>query len=373
MAGAEDALADAFAAALAQWPRDGTPANPEAWLLTVARRRLHDRARRQATAAAGAADLRMLMEEAGSRAAPGELPDERLALMFACAHPAIEAGVRAPLMLQAILGFDAAMIASAFLVAPATMGQRLVRAKARVRQTEIPFAVPGREELPERLDAVLEAIYATFTGGWVDPAGTDPRRRNLADEGIWLGRLVARLMPRSAEALGLLALMLFAEARRGARRDASGAYVPLARQDPARWDAALIAEAEALLTRAGGMGSIGRFQLEAALQSAHAARRRRARLRRDRAALRGAVADDRLAGGGPQPRGGAGRGTGPGGGARRARDARGRSAPCHLPAMVGGEGRAAGPRRTGGSGGRGIRPGDRAGERSGGARFPDGA
>lgn len=239
----------------------------------MARRRLHDKARRQATATAATTDLRMLIEEAGSRAGPGELPDERLALMFACAHPAIEAGVRAPLMLQAILGFDAAMIASAFLVAPATMGQRLVRAKARVRQTGIPFAIPGREELPERLDAVLEAIYATFTGGWVDPAGTDPRRRNLADEGIWLGRLVAQLMPQSAEALGLLALMLFAEARRGARRDGDGAYVPLARQDPARWDAALIAEAEALLTRAGGMGSIGRFQLEAAVQSAHAARR----------------------------------------------------------------------------------------------------
>jgi RNA polymerase sigma-70 factor (ECF subfamily) len=203
-----------------------------------------------------------------------EIPDERLRLMFACAHPAIDAGVRAPLILQTVLGFDAGAIASAFLVAPATMSQRLVRAKSRIRQTGIPFRVPERAELAERLDAVLEAIYAIYAEGWSDPAGTEARRRNLADEGIWLGRLVASLLPGQPEALGLLALMLYAEARRGARRDARGDYVPLGDQEPASWDAQMIDEAEALLLRASATGTIGRYQLEAAVQSAHVIRRR---------------------------------------------------------------------------------------------------
>jgi RNA polymerase sigma-70 factor (ECF subfamily) len=194
--------------------------------------------------------------------------------MFACAHPAIDTGVRAPLILQTILGFDAATIASAFLVSPATMGQRLVRAKARIRETGIPFRVPEQAELGDRLGAVLEAIYATFAEGWADATGTDTRRRNLATEGIWLGRLVASLMPDEPEALGLLALMLFAEARRSARRGPEGDFVPLAAQDIALWDGSLIDEAEALLVRAAQRGIIGRYQLEAAVQSAHTARRR---------------------------------------------------------------------------------------------------
>jgi RNA polymerase sigma-70 factor, ECF subfamily len=208
-------------------------------------------------------------------AADGDLqiPDERLRLMFACAHPAIDAGVRAPLILQAVLGFDAATIASAFLVAPATMGQRLVRAKSRIRQAGVPFRVPERAELAERLDAVLEAIYAIYAEGWSDPAGTQARSRGLAEEAIWLGRLAASLLPHEPETLGLLALMLHAEARREARRDPQGEFIPLDRQDAARWDAELVDEAEALLVRASGMGAAGRFQLEAAVQSAHAARR----------------------------------------------------------------------------------------------------
>jgi RNA polymerase sigma-70 factor (ECF subfamily) len=193
--------------------------------------------------------------------------------MFACAHPAIDSSVRAPLMLQTVLGFDAASIASAFLVAPATMGQRLVRAKTRIRQAGIPFRVPERPQLAERLEAVLEAIYATFAEGWSDPAGTVARRRSLAEEGVWLARLVAELLPEEPEALGLLALVLHAEARRGARRGEDGAFVPLAAQDPARWDRALIDEAEALLLRASRYDRPGRYQLEAAVQSAHAARR----------------------------------------------------------------------------------------------------
>ena len=196
------------------------------------------------------------------------IPDDRLGLMFACAHPAIDPAIRAPLMLQTILGFDAAAIASAFLVSPATMGQRLVRAKAKIRQAGIPLRVPERAEMPGRLDAVLAAIYAAFAGGWLDAT-----RRNLAEEALWLGRLVVSLLPDEPEALGLLALMLHAEARHAARRDAAGGYVPLAEQDAAQWDAGMIEEAETLLLRAGAMGVIGRYQLEAAVQSAHAARR----------------------------------------------------------------------------------------------------
>jgi len=267
-------LCDAFAAALAEWPQSGIPRTPEAWLLTVARRKLVDAARRRQTGEEAAPTLTLLADEfeeaAGAEAA---IPDERLRLMFVCAHPAIDSGVRAPLILQTILGFDAAAIGSAFLVAPATMGQRLVRAKSRIRQTGIAFRVPERADLPERLEAVLEAIYAAFTEGWSDPAGTEARRRNLAEEGIWLGHLVVSLLPDQPEALGLLALMLHAEARRAARRDAEGEFVPLGAQDPARWDEALIAEAEALLLAASRMSSPGRFQLEAAVQSAHAARR----------------------------------------------------------------------------------------------------
>lgn len=273
VAGAEDALADAFAAALERWPQTGVPDRPEAWLLAVARRRRVDAVRRRLTGEGARDHLRLIAEEMEARMTDEDLPDERLRLMFACAHPAIEAGVRAPLILQTILGFEAATIASAFLVSPATMGQRLVRAKARIRETGIPFRVPERAEFGERLDAVLEAIYATFAEGWSDPAGTETRRRNLATEGIWLGRLVASLMPEEPEALGLLALMLFAEARRAARRSAEGDFVPLKEQDCRLWDCTLVDEAEALLSHAATKAVIGRYQLEAAVQSAHTARR----------------------------------------------------------------------------------------------------
>ena len=275
VAAAEDALSAAFESALRDWPAHGVPASPEAWLLTTARRALIDAARRRKTRDDAAPDVLLLADIASDDDAERRaIPDDRLLLMFACAHPAIEAGVHAPLMLQTILGFDAATIASAFLVAPSAMGQRLVRAKAKIKRAGIPFRLPDHDDLAERLDAVLEAIYATFTEGWSDPAGTEARRRNLAEEGIWLGELVAALLPDAPEALGLLALMLHAQARRGARRDAQGGYVPLAEQDPALWDEALIDAAEALLLRASRLGAIGRFQLEAAVQSAHVIRRR---------------------------------------------------------------------------------------------------
>jgi RNA polymerase sigma-70 factor, ECF subfamily len=275
VAAAEDALSEAFAAALIDWPAGEIPANPEAWLMTVARRRMIDAARRRRSGEDATPHLTLMAEELEAAAeTASDIPDERLALMFACAHPSIEPGIRAPLILQTILGFDAATIASAFLISPATMSQRLVRAKSKIRQAGVPFRVPERADLRARLDSVLEAIYAAFAEGWTDPAGTEARRRNLAEEGIWLGRLVASLMPSEPEALGLLALMLHAEARRGARRNAQGDYVPLAEQDPAAWSTPLIEEAEALLRRASTMGAIGRFQLEAAVQSAHVVRRR---------------------------------------------------------------------------------------------------
>jgi RNA polymerase sigma-70 factor (ECF subfamily) len=274
VAAAEDALAEAFAAALADWPVTGVPANPEGWLVTTARRRSIDAVRRRQTAEAGEPHLGLIADELEEAMAEADaIPDERLRLMFACAHPAIDESIRAPLILQTVLGFDAAAIASAFLVAPATMGQRLVRAKAKIREAGIPFRVPDADDLAPRLEAVLDAIYAAFAEGWTDAAGTEARRRELSSEAMWLGRLVIHLLPREPEALGLVALMLHAEARRPARRGMAGEYVPLAAQDIARWNVDAIEEAETLLKRAAGMGRIGRYQLEAAIQSAHVVRR----------------------------------------------------------------------------------------------------
>lgn len=272
--GAEDALSDAFATALEDWPVSGVPRNPEAWLMTVARRKWIDATRRHRTAEDAGVHLRQIAEEIEAAAtASTEFGDERLSLMFACAHPALDPAIRAPLILQTILGIDAATIASAFLISPTAMGQRLVRAKNKIREAGIPFQVPDRADLGARLDAVLEAIYAAFAKGWSDPAGTEVCGNDLAEEGIWLGRLVTSLLPEEPEALGLLSLMLYAQARRDARRDAQGEYVPLAEQDPAAWGASLIEEAEVLLARASAMPGTGRYQLEAAVQSAHVVRR----------------------------------------------------------------------------------------------------
>jgi len=273
VAAAEDALAEAFAAAVRSWPVEGVPANPDAWLLTVARRRQLDDFRRRQTRTSGEAHLQLMADEMEEASRSGDaVPDRRLALMFACAHPAIDRGLRAPLILQTILGFSAEQIAAAFLIPPATMGQRLVRAKLRLKQAGIPFAIPEREELDARLDAVLEAIYAAYGRGWSEVEGGTPGE--LAGEAIWLGRLVVSLLPRQPEAKGMLALMLFAEARRPARRDPSGGYVPLDEQDTSLWDTAAIAAAEALLAGANAEGPSGRYQLEAAIQSAHVVRRR---------------------------------------------------------------------------------------------------
>ena len=277
VAAAEDALSEAFAAALATWPVQGVPLAPEAWLLAAARRRAIDMTRRRRTAEAAVDHLLLSIEEATAETGDtGGVPDQRLRLLFACAHPAIDPAMRSPLMLQTVLGLEAATIAAAFLVPAATMGQRLVRAKRRIRDAGIPFRLPDHADLAARLDAVLEAVYAAFSAGWADPAGLDQRRQGLVEEALWLGRLLADLLPEEPEALGLLALMLHAAARSAARRDGGG-YVPLSAQDPARWDAAAMDEAEAVLLRASALHRIGRFQLEAAVQSAHAARRRSGR------------------------------------------------------------------------------------------------
>ena len=266
LAAAEDALGDAFAAALDHWPRDGVPDKPEAWLLTAARRRLLDGHRRRATQGAAVPEL---LRRASREEDPAEVPDHRLALLLACAGPEVEPGARAPLMLQAVLGLDAARIAAGFLTAPAAMGQRLVRAKRRLKEAGARFILPGPEVLAERLPAVLEAIYAAYAAGAGDPADGGA----LATEAAWLARLSAALAPEAAEALGLAALLLHLEARRPAGRDAAGRYVPLASQDPGRWHAGLQREAEALLHAASALGRPGRYQWEAAVASAHAARR----------------------------------------------------------------------------------------------------
>jgi predicted RNA polymerase sigma factor len=273
VAAAEDALSDAFAAALVEWPRNGCPDKPEAWLLAVARRKLIDGARRRVTTELAADDVRDFLASIAPDAET-EIPDQRLALMFACTHPSIDVAIRAPLMLQTVLGLDAARIASAFLVSPATMGKRLVRAKEKIRNAGIPMQIPTREELPARLGDVLDAIYAAYAEGWNDHAATDTVRRQLADEALFLGHILVDLAFDEPEALGLLALMLHIEARRHARRSGEGEYVPFDEQDPARWDSAMIGAAEKLLHRAAELGVIGRYQLEAALQSAHVHRRR---------------------------------------------------------------------------------------------------
>lgn len=269
IAAVEDALSEAFFAALTQWPTAGAPHNPEAWLLTAARRRLLDGHRRNAVRDREADAVARMIEELAEQTDATMLRDDRLRLLFVCTHPAIDPTCQVPLMLQTVLGLDAAAIASAMRVAPKTMGQRLWRAKTKIREAGISFEVPDDAVLPERVGAVLEAVYAAFGTAWEDLRGTDTRLRDLAEEAIFIGRLLVDLLPQEPEAHGLLSLMLFAQARRHARRSADGLYVPLSEQDQSLWSSAQIDEAEALLARAFTLGTVGPFQIEAALQSAH--------------------------------------------------------------------------------------------------------
>jgi RNA polymerase sigma-70 factor (ECF subfamily) len=277
LAAAEDAVAEAFAQALSTWPARGIPDRPEAWLLTVARRAAGKSARRNATAATARAHIERALQEAEETAiarADRPFPDDRLRLLFACAHPAVDEGARTPLMLQAVLGLTAERIASAFLVSPATMGQRLVRAKARV--SSLGFAEPQPEDVKDRLPDVIDAVYAAFGTGWDDAPGAETAR-DLATEAIWLAETLAALLPLEPEPKGLLALMLYAWSRRKARRDPAGAYIPLADQDTALWDGTMIARADALMADAARANRFGRFQCEAAIQSVHAERARTGR------------------------------------------------------------------------------------------------
>ncbi|WP_404366029.1 RNA polymerase sigma factor [Sphingomonas sp. MMS24-J45] len=269
LAEAEDALADALLAALERWPATGIPANPQGWLVTVAQRRSIDRARRRARADLALAELVRMQEEAETAMnEDAAYPDQRLGLLLACAHPAIDAGARTPLMLQAVLGLSAERMASAFLVSAAAMTKRLVRAKAKLAGAGVRFETPEPEALADRLEPVLDAVYAAFTlsrGGEGDDS--------LQHEALWLGRLLAELAPGEPEAAGLLALMLLVSARPSPIH--GGRYVPVSGQDPACWNGALMTEAERCLRQAGRLGRPGRFQLEAAIQAVHADRRRR--------------------------------------------------------------------------------------------------
>jgi RNA polymerase sigma factor (sigma-70 family) len=273
VAGAEDALSDAFVKALERWPMDGIPQKPEAWLMHVARNRIIDAARRNQVRQSSQELLQQIAEEAQAVAATHEqFPDERLKLLFVCAHPAIDAAARTPLMLQTVLGVDAARIASAFLVSPAAMGQRLVRAKNKIRDAAIPFRVPDPPEWSERVSFVLDAIYTAYTTGWESLTDTTSTHQALAEEAIAIGRTLVQLMPAEPEAHGLLALMLHCEARCAARYTGHGEFVPLDRQDTARWSQPMIGEAEKHLRVASSFKRMGRYQLEAAIQSIHASR-----------------------------------------------------------------------------------------------------
>ena len=270
IAAAEDALADAFERALVRWPGDGIPANPEGWLLTVARNRLRDLWK--------SSGYRMTESLTESDCASTSLdddmpaiPDRRLELMLVCAHPAIAPNIRTPLMLQSVLGVEAAAIATAFAVEPATMAQRLVRAKKRIRDAGIPFALPERDDLAERLPSVLEAVYGAYAIDWqLAPQGAPIE--SLSAEALHLALVLAELLPDEPEVLGLAALVCLSEARRPARRTADGGFIPLDGQDTRRWDSVLIARGEVLLRRAHDHRRPGRFQYEAAIQSAHCTR-----------------------------------------------------------------------------------------------------
>lgn len=284
IAAAEDALSEAFASALATWPTRGVPSSPEAWLLTAAQRNLAQVHRHlkvtldpAVIAVLGESDGNSNGDGAGQTPLPPDapfIPDDRLKLLFVCAHPAIDASVRSALMLQTVMGIEAASIASAFLSSPSAMAQRLVRAKKKIAQTGLRFEVPGESELPERTHAVLEAIYAAYFLGSSTQAGEAPQANaDLREEAIYLADLAATLLPQSPEAAGLLALLLLCESRQSARLNAWGEFVPLAHQDTTLWDDSLIHKANHILQHASRAKQAGPFQLEAAIQAAHCQRK----------------------------------------------------------------------------------------------------
>ncbi|MGA9830632.1 MAG: DUF6596 domain-containing protein, partial [Trebonia sp.] len=270
LAGAEDALADAFERALRTWPSQGVPGNPDAWLLTVARNRLRDEwksARAQRAVALDAVpDTLAHIDDVDVDA----IPDRRLELMLVCAHPAIDRAMHTPLMLNTVLGFTAEQVGRAFSVPAPTMATRLVRVKKRIKAAGIPFRIPDLADLPTRMASVLEAVYGAYVIDWA----TGPQARQLPSEALHLAEVLTTLVPGDPEALGLAALIELSAARGPARVDAEGHFVALADQDPALWNQELISRAHEHLRAAHARGQLGRFQLEASIQAVHCARGR---------------------------------------------------------------------------------------------------
>jgi RNA polymerase sigma-70 factor (ECF subfamily) len=268
---AEEALSDAFKAALEQWPREGIPANPRAWLISTGRFKAIDAMRRRARfdALDDVGPKAERTEDPAAWAEPEAIEDDRLRLVFTCCHPALAADAQIALTLREICGLKTEEIAQAFLVPAATLAQRIVRAKAKIRDARIPYQVPGTRELPERLDAVLRVIYLVFNEGYTASAGATLTRHDLSTEAIRLGRLVVELLPEP-EAMGLLAMMLLHESRRAARTSADGELVLLQDQNRGLWDRGLIREGTRLVERALSSGRAGPYAIQAAISAVHA-------------------------------------------------------------------------------------------------------